>query len=572
MPLHKRPKIRNGMGNQDKARLGSMPLEIFCTIGELLGPAELLALAQTCKGYRWILLHKNHHYIWERSLAAVEGLPTTPAHLAPLEYAFLAFGRRCFSCSARTYGQPLWLLNAAYCSRMACRPQQLQLSSFSTNVAVRTLVKAGIYPATNRGYGHQNPIYASDLAALRSEWEPFLDSCKVLSLSHIADEVALTLRRLEIIAEGNPALDSRVHNPQPEVCKLKSTVTHEDVRQWFEERKRRVSTLQEHATACATWYERMTQKRIAERARAKRSMQVLLLLHARTLGYGGVILACGEDEIIKSSVALRQVHPAASFKTGCMAKVKHRFVKELWEIQEAMYSTRHHTVYTTWITFINKLARKANLYLILPGAADLFLDPAIEEQLKLPPEVIITPEMLLPAFMEFGDSWAIRAYAGAQRRLTELNMSPTLASTVLYCAICKHHFTLFNNLSLKGRGSWSCAMLNRSIMIPIVEDLIRSCNMDPARATMIDMYILNPMIICKVCPMEIGHYMDWHQAVEHAIGGYHNFIGGFDVLFGFGHRSPTKPRGLLPYQPWMEYGMIKHIVSRIAIPPTINET
>ncbi|RXW16942.1 hypothetical protein EST38_g8903 [Candolleomyces aberdarensis] len=79
-----------------------LPLDVLCNVLVVLGPLDLLNLAQTSKSLRTVLMNKaeSRNTIWKPVLDSEECLPPCPKELSEPAYVDLVFSEHCLECLA----------------------------------------------------------------------------------------------------------------------------------------------------------------------------------------------------------------------------------------------------------------------------------------------------------------------------------------------------------------------------------------------------------------------------------------------------------------------------------------
>ncbi|KAK0466144.1 uncharacterized protein EV420DRAFT_1743970 [Desarmillaria tabescens] len=79
-------------------RVSKTPLDIFSNLDLL----DLLQLSRTTKDLRAVLLRRSATFVWKRARQNIEGLPPLPDDLSEPKYAYLAFDNHCTNCLRHT--------------------------------------------------------------------------------------------------------------------------------------------------------------------------------------------------------------------------------------------------------------------------------------------------------------------------------------------------------------------------------------------------------------------------------------------------------------------------------------
>ncbi|KAE9396280.1 hypothetical protein BT96DRAFT_116628 [Gymnopus androsaceus JB14] len=509
-------KVRGRLGMLERLAK-DVPLDVIFEIFCYLEPGDLLRLARTSNDLRGILMSKSSESIWRTARENVEGLPPLPLDLNEPQYAHLLYEAYCHLCNHKGRCETvLWSFRMRCCKNCAIEfpesydwqyRKDLPLELYNSQV----LPQERVQRATRR---HRRDVGNFQIAArLKAEYE--------------------------------------------------ALQTAEERNAWITRKEEERRAVVAHGRQCETWHQARLNKRTSELSDIRQERKEAILERLAEIGWreeAEKIISKGTwrgDEFsnhkaVKQSKKLTEygwnnikaqlVEMLSTHKTERLADERRRSLSQRYARLEKVY---------------NDIKSATDLREPFPALGDILSYKVFEDLIWDTPEdneltEVFFQEKLAEHLPHLIEEWRP---ANVQELVEIMQKSvPTasaddlyLATSVFECTICTsrpkmHYPQMFYHSCLTCRppavsvstqrlltysscGPWSSRHLVWSNSgSQIVQTIVEGCSLDPATATIQDLYSVNPLIECTTCYQDpTRHYyqggrafMRWPVALGHS--------------------------------------------------------
>ncbi|KAF8841801.1 hypothetical protein BDN67DRAFT_966699 [Paxillus ammoniavirescens] len=486
--------------------LPELNLDVLFHIFTFLRPMDLLNLAHTTKAFRRLLMQKSLAFVWAAARRQIEqDFPDCPPDLSEPQYANLAFYPHCHNCG-RIVRKIYWQLRRRYC--LACRKTRL-----------------------NSRFGILYPLYV-----LPTE---------VLKINSTRSERVVDVEQHDKLLK--------------EYTKLSMDKRDEFVSQ----RRKLLSDINQHATQCEAWIDRVDAARKCELMKAQAAREESIMSRLKDIGYeaeidyfGSGSITSGRDAIFKSPKQLTE-REWQNFRPK-LIELMDEMRKERMETE--VYPPRRNLLTILYYDYVENPAPTGAVVDLLPSLDDVAKFVPFDTIIKLPENVKVDNATFKPAFDQLptlAGEWKARIEAqlasfvnipanllaaeaptdGHEQERESSVERLKLASAVFevksglsrgellaYPDILAH--PVFDNLLpgpmfyTKAMRVWSLFDSHGTSVVELfggASHVVRLCGLDPQTATVDDMDRRNPRLICRQCnhgSKTLGVYT-WKNAIRH---------------------------------------------------------
>ncbi|KAE9396281.1 hypothetical protein BT96DRAFT_996887 [Gymnopus androsaceus JB14] len=511
-------KVRGRLGMLERLAK-DVPLDVIFEIFCYLEPGDLIRLARTSRDLRGILMSKSSESIWRTARENVEGLPPLPLDLNEPQYAHLLYEAYCHLCNHKGRCETvLWSF------RMRC----------CKNCAIE-------FPDS---YDWQ---YRKDLPA-------------ELKLSDVLpEERILGATRRHRRDVGNFQIAARLK------AEYEALQTAEERSAWITRKEEERRAVVAHGRQCETWHQARLNKRTGELSDIRRKGKKREILERLAeIGWreeAEKIIAKGspwrKDEFtnhkaVKQSKKLTQ-YGWNNIKTELVEMLSNHKTERLADERRRTLSQRYARLEKGY----NDVQSAMDLREPFPALGDILSYKVFEDLIWDTPEDNELTEVFFQEKLAEHLPHLIEEWRPAKvQELVEImkksvpNASAAelhLATSVFECRLCTsrpkmHYPQMFYHSCFTHRppavsvgaqrlatysscGPWSSRFIFWSNSgSQILQKIVEGCSLDPATATIQDLYSANPLIECTTCYLDpTRHYyqggrafMRWPVALGHS--------------------------------------------------------
>ncbi|KAF8907417.1 hypothetical protein CPB85DRAFT_1311757 [Mucidula mucida] len=471
-------KVRGKRGILQK--IADTPLDVLFEIFSYLDPIDLLRISRTTKDLRQLLMSKSSALIWERARLAIEGLPPKPDDLNDPQYINLLFDKYCHECGNGFTQNVQWEARLRLCKHC------LQSNKIMTANASHLAELSG---------------HALSLAAITPQYTLFTSSghsVKRTTYYHLP-----TFQRLA--AESIQASDFRA---------------------WLAPKHREYTALSTSCKPYEIWLTTKKYDRAGELAALRDQRLSSIYERLKVDGWTEELKDSHARGIIQSH---KLVNQAKALTDRIWDNIKPTLTALMRSLREELLAKKIRTA----------VPRRACLASLIPD-----LHPFRDIIMNKPHDQDLTEDDFAEALATLPDIctlWRQQQEDDLKSKLSALgrDVNLSLAVNACNCSRCSSHpvfhypyfasHACFNTRSSmtvdNPTTSWDYTKIKpaHETIRSNCEEIIRSCDLDPAIATAQDMDATDIFFLCEACPISQWHsqsskaiyVMRWRAAMNH---------------------------------------------------------
>ncbi|KIK59138.1 hypothetical protein GYMLUDRAFT_44894 [Collybiopsis luxurians FD-317 M1] len=491
-------KVRGRLGLLERLAK-DMPLEVILEIFCYLDPGDLLRLARTTKDLRGILMSRSSESVWRTAREGVEGLPYRPDDLNEPQYAHLLYQSYCHICGHKPCDSVFWSF------RMRC----------CKNCAFATFPKCDDL-AFVAGLPREYSMRRRDVLP----WEYLKGSWRyrdVVCHAGITARYKAEFEALETEIERNEWIERKI-----------------------DERWKRV----EHASSCQQWLQARLDRRSNELDNIREQRREAILERLEKIGWreeAELSMSSWMSDDFASHKLVRQPKKLTDYGWN---SIKTELVEWLTKRKEdRLERQRRNTLqsrYKLLSAEYDQSKSRHDLRDPFPGKCDILTSKYFEDLIwDTPMDEEITAEFMKSKFLEHFPAIIDKWRPAKTQELVEVMQKSRpgatvsdlhLATTVFECTKCLprtlmhypqmfYHHCCFENRETNSvrmaefqyifSNPWSSKPLAPSGSgSQVAKEIVQACSLDPAAATIQDLYNVNPLIECTTCNLNGSSWYD----------------------------------------------------------------
>ncbi|KAF5362788.1 hypothetical protein D9757_011016 [Collybiopsis confluens] len=495
-------KVRGKTGMLEKLAK-DVPLDVIFEIFCYLDPGDLFRLARTTRDLRDILMSKSSENVWRIAREGVEGIPPLPSDLNEPQFAHLLFESYCHNCGRKRCENILWSF------RMRCCNGCLAVFGFLNRN------DAEFFARIPDGLDIDPMVFPSEYILGKYHYTVVHPEIMDRITAFVKDgsrQKLLTVKGISLMPESRGEM-------RIAILSLSHSLILTPAAQYrILDRLEQIGWREEAEIIMKTGYRDDFSSHTLVRQTRKLTDYV----------WNGIEQALIDWLTIRKTQRLESLHQAA---------VKRRY----WLLE----------------SHFAKIRSNQDFRDPFPDKSDVLTYKALEKLIwETPAEEELTSEFLqskllefLPHIVEHWKSAALQSLVQVMQEsrpnATELDLQ--LVTTVFQCSSCcdtmlypqvLYHSCCFSSYSVNStlglqyikQAPWSPRRLKLSEAgCRTAMAIVRGCSLDPATATIQDLWDANPLIECKKCETpwhawEGGRlFMRWPAAIQHTASHAHRY-------------------------------------------------
>ncbi|TRM61364.1 hypothetical protein BD626DRAFT_571009 [Schizophyllum amplum] len=357
-----------------------MPIDVLYEVFQYVEPQTLMNLCRATKALRNILTRRSARSIWQRSLASVHGLPSTPDAMTEPAYVDLIWGRGCMFCGSLSNVTTSWYMRVRYCEECArekysYRPNHLEfpvlyqmLYIVSTDASKAAILPYIRVPCSQRGRRRSKKMYAL----------------------HMMQNFEQELR---LHQEGTYEAGGEWEKAATD---------------WYEEKKQAFKLHKKHARLCEQWIAHRQADRLSDLERRRDIRQRAIEERLTGVGWGDELKRLPSGALAKR----KSVRTVVPLNDKDWLSMRDNLVSFMVEAQEMRFA-KEDRLYDLLETVYRDFCRSKTFRDVLPGIGDLATAPPITDLLNETPsadelcaEEVLDTLSTIPR--SFFDAWQAR--------------------------------------------------------------------------------------------------------------------------------------------------------------------